>query len=75
MRNSHPRRLRPTVCARSKKALAEANQNPLLIELKKIEVAKVRADRWNGPYPQGMINVAAAGLMLNAPPQRLNPNS
>jgi hypothetical protein len=44
-----------------------------LIELKKIEVAKVRADRWNGPYPQGMINVAAAGLMLNAPPPALKP--
>ena len=50
------------------KALAEANQNPLLIELKKIEVEKVRADRWNGAYPQWMMNGATPGLMLNVAP-------
>ena len=53
------------------KALAEANQNPLLIELKKIEVEKVRADRWNGAYPQWMMNGAAPGLMLNVAPPAL----
>lgn len=34
------------------KALSEANQNPLLIQLKALEVEKVRVEKWNGTVPQ-----------------------
>lgn len=33
-------------------ALAKANQNPMLVQLKQIEVDKVRAERWDGKFPQ-----------------------
>jgi len=34
------------------KALSEANQNPLLIQLKALEVEKARVEKWNGTVPQ-----------------------
>jgi regulator of protease activity HflC (stomatin/prohibitin superfamily) len=39
-------------------ALAKANNNPQLIELRQIEVEKARIDKWNGTYPS---TVAGAG--------------
>jgi hypothetical protein len=33
------------------KALSEANQNPLLISLRNVEVEKARVEKWNGQYP------------------------
>src|SRR5262249_32302159 len=33
------------------RALNEAQQNPLLYQLKALEVEKVRAERWDGKYP------------------------
>lgn len=39
-------------------ALAKANNNPQLIELRQIEVEKARIEKWNGTYPS---TVAGAG--------------
>lgn len=32
-------------------AIAKANNNPIIVELKRIEVEKIKADKWNGTYP------------------------
>ncbi len=51
-------------------ALAKANQNPMLVQLKQIEVDKVRAERWDGKYPSWyMPGGNGQGMLLNiAPP-------
>lgn len=50
-------------------ALAEANQNPALVEIKRIEVDKIRAERWDGRYPQWyMAGENAPSLILNTQP-------
>ncbi len=49
-------------------ALTEANQNPALVELKRIEVDKLRAERWDGKYPQWyMAGGTTPGMLLNMP--------
>lgn len=50
------------------KALAAANQNPQLVELKRLDVDKIRAERWDGRYPQWMMGGSAPGLLLNVDP-------
>ncbi len=51
------------------KALAEANQNPALVELKRIDVMKLQAERWDGHYPTWyMPGAAGQGLLLNVNP-------
>ncbi len=48
------------------RALAEANQNPALVELKRIDVEKARVERWNGAYPQWVMGGASVpGLLLD----------
>jgi SPFH domain / Band 7 family len=46
-------------------ALAAANQNPQLIELKKLEVEAKRVERWNGSYPQWVMGEGGSNLLLN----------
>jgi hypothetical protein len=48
-------------------ALAEANQNPALVELKKIEVQKMQAERWDGKLPVWQMGEGGAGMMLQLP--------
>lgn len=48
------------------KALAAANQNPQLVELKRLDVEKVKAERWDGKLPVWTMGGASApGLLLN----------
>lgn len=50
------------------KALAEANQNPALVELKKIDVQKALAEKWDGKLP--VWNMGGAGtpnMLFQAP--------
>lgn len=55
------------------KALAEANQNPALVELKRIDVEKLRAERWDGRYPSWyMGGGSGSGMILNIPADALN---
>jgi hypothetical protein len=51
------------------KALAEAGQNPLLIQLRSLEVERARVDRWNGEYPGYLLQTGTASpnLMLQLP--------
>lgn len=52
-------------------ALAKANQNPMLVQLKQIEVDKVRAEKWDGKYPQWYMGNGGGGsapaMLLNVP--------
>ncbi len=49
-------------------ALAEANQNPALVELKRIDVQKIQAERWDGKYPLWMMSGGnSPGLMIQPP--------
>jgi len=50
-------------------ALAKANQNPMLVQLKQIEVDKVRAEKWDGRYPQWYMGGGsnAPSMLLNVP--------
>jgi hypothetical protein len=50
-------------------ALAKANQNPMLVQLKQIEVDKVRAEKWDGRYPQWYMGGSGQGpsMLLNVP--------
>lgn len=52
------------------KALAEAQQNPLLYQLRALEVERARVDHWNGQYPTYFMGTASASpnLMLQMPP-------
>jgi hypothetical protein len=51
------------------KALAEAAQNPLLYQLRSLEVERARVERWNGQYPGYLLQTGAASpnLMLQLP--------
>ena len=52
------------------KALAEAQQNPLLYQLRGLEVERARVERWNGSYPSWLMTNAAntpPNLMLQMP--------
>lgn len=50
-------------------ALSEANQNPALVELKRIDVEKIRAERWDGKFPQWYMGGEGGlpGMILNVP--------
>jgi hypothetical protein len=48
-------------------ALAEANQNPALVELKRIEVDKVRAEKWDGKYPTYYMGSTPNNALLQLP--------
>ncbi len=52
------------------KALAEAQQNPLLYQLRALEVERGRVERWNGQYPTYFMGTAGAApnLLLQMPP-------
>jgi len=50
-------------------ALAKAANNPLLIELRKVEVQKLQAEKWSGKYPDTVVGSGAntwVGLSPNA---------
>lgn len=50
-------------------AAKEANENPLFLELKKLEVEVKRLDRWDGKYPQWyMGGTSDAPNVLVTPP-------
>jgi hypothetical protein len=51
------------------KALAEGGQNPLLYQLRSLEVERARVERWNGQYPGYLLQTGAASpnLMLQLP--------
>jgi len=51
------------------KALAEAGQNPLLYQLRSLEVERARVERWNGQYPGYLLQTGAGSpnLMLQLP--------
>ena len=51
------------------KALAEAGQNPLLYQLRSLEVERARVDHWNGQYPGYLLQMGTASpnLMLQLP--------
>ena len=51
------------------KALAEAPQNPLLYQLRSLEVERARVERWNGQYPGYLLQTGASSpnLMLQLP--------
>lgn len=53
------------------KALAEARQNPLLYQLRALEVERARVDRWNGQYPAYFVGTTGGqspNLLLQMPP-------
>ncbi len=51
------------------KALAEAQQNPLVYEFKVLELEKARVERWDGKYPVYYMGTGTSspGLMLQIP--------
>jgi len=51
------------------KALAEAGQNPLLYQLRSLEVERARVERWNGQYPGYLLQTGTTSpnLMLQLP--------
>lgn len=55
------------------RALAEAQQNPLLYQLRALEVERARVDHWNGQYPTYFMGTASAApnlmLQMPAPPR------
>jgi hypothetical protein len=53
------------------KALAEARENPLLYQLRALEVERARIDHWNGQYPTYFVGTSAGqspNLLLQMPP-------
>jgi hypothetical protein len=53
------------------RALAEARQNPLLYQLRALEVERARVDHWNGQYPTYFVGTTGGqspGLLLQMPP-------
>jgi hypothetical protein len=44
-------------------AALEAQQNPLLLQLKGLEVEKARIEKWDGRYPQMWFGANGAGMM------------
>ena len=51
------------------KALAEAQQNPLLYQLRSLEVERARVEHWNGQYPGYLLQMGTTtpNLMLQLP--------
>jgi len=51
------------------KALAEAGQNPLLYQLRSLEVERARVEHWNGQYPTYLLQTGSTppNLMLQMP--------
>ena len=51
------------------KAVADAGQNPLLYQLRVLEVERARVERWNGQYPGYLLQTGTASpnLMLQLP--------
>ncbi|MEY2525375.1 MAG: hypothetical protein QOE73_146 [Verrucomicrobiota bacterium] len=56
------------------RALAEARENPLLVQLRSLEVERARVDHWNGQYPTYLLQTGATSpnlmLQMPAPPPR-----
>ncbi len=52
------------------RALNEAQQNPLLYQLKALEVEKARVEKWDGKYPTWFMGTGGNGanLLLQVPP-------
>ncbi len=54
-------------------ALAEAQQNPLLYQLRALEVERARVEHWNGQYPSWFMGTGGAApnllLQMPAPPR------
>ncbi|MEP6821667.1 MAG: SPFH domain-containing protein [Chthoniobacterales bacterium] len=54
-------------------ALAEAKENPLLYQLRALEVERARVEHWNGQYPSWFMGTGAAApnlmLQMPAPPR------
>ena len=53
------------------KALAEARQNPLLYQLRALEVERARVDHWNGQYPAYFVGTSGGqspNLLMQMPP-------
>ena len=44
-------------------AATEAQQNPLLLQLKTLEVEKARIEKWDGRYPQMWFGASGTGMM------------
>jgi hypothetical protein len=44
-------------------AALEAQQNPLLLQLKALEVEKARIEKWDGRYPQMWLGANGSGMM------------
>jgi hypothetical protein len=43
-------------------AATEAQQNPLLLQLRTLEVEKVRIEKWDGRYPQMWLGASDSGM-------------
>ncbi len=52
------------------RALAEAQQNPLLLQIRQLEIEKARVERWDGRYPTWFFGAGAPppGLIVQATP-------
>jgi regulator of protease activity HflC (stomatin/prohibitin superfamily) len=46
-------------------AATEAQQNPLLLQLKSLEVEKARIEKWDGRYPQMWLGAGGTGMSPN----------
>src|SRR6476620_1694000 len=44
-------------------AAAEAQQNPLLLQLRALEIEKNRIEKWDGRYPQMWLGAGGTGMM------------
>src|SRR6266478_2522364 len=44
-------------------AATEAQQNPLLLQLRALEVEKARIEKWDGRYPQMWLGASGTGMM------------
>ncbi|MBI3877297.1 MAG: hypothetical protein HY300_15295 [Verrucomicrobia bacterium] len=51
------------------RALGEAQQNPLLLQMRQLEIEKARVERWDGKYPQWFFGGGATppGLLVQTP--------
>ena len=51
-------------------ALNEAQQSPMLYQLKQLEVEKARVEKWDGRYPTWFMGAAGGSpnLLLQVPP-------
>ena len=56
-----PRLVDPAEAAVEKAAALEAQQNPLLLQLKSLEPERSRVEKWDGRYPQMWLAGSGAG--------------